>query len=128
MHDITYDQSFRANKSVFVFEDFLLCLGSDIQTKDKRYPTVTTLFQSFSRNTSEERMPEGYILTDPSLMYAVKGGAVRTSSEGSHTRAYIEHGTAPEAAKYHYYILKTRKSIGPSTIIQRESDKSNSTG
>ena len=67
MHDITYDQSFRANKSVFVFEDFLLCLGSDIQTKDKRYPTVTTLFQSFSRNTSEERMPEGYILTDPSL-------------------------------------------------------------
>ena len=108
MHDITYDQSFRANKSVFAFEDFLLCLGSDIQTKDKRYQTVTTLFQSFSRNTNEEIIPEGYILTDPSLMYAVKGGAVRTLCEGSHTRAYIEHGNAPEAAKYHYYILKNK--------------------
>ena len=121
MHDITYDQSFRANKSVFVFEDFLLCLGSDIQTKDKRYPTVTTLFQSFSRNTSEERMPEGYILTDPSLMYAVKGGAVRTSSEGSHTRAYIEHGTAPEAAKYHYYILKNKKKVLARQLLSNES-------
>lgn len=121
MHDITYDQSFRANKSVFVCEDFLLCLGSDIQTKDKRYPTVTTLFQSFSRNTSEERMSEGYILTDPSLMYAVKGGAVRTSSEGSHTRAYIEHGTAPEAAKYHYYILKNKNKVLARQLLSNES-------
>lgn len=121
MHDITYDQSFRANKSVFVCEDFLLCLGSDIQTKDKRYPTVTTLFQSFSRNTSEERMSEGYILTDPSLMYAVKGGAVRTSCEGSHTRAYIEHGTAPEAAKYHYYILKNKNKVLARQLLSNES-------
>ena len=121
MHDITYDQSFRANKSVFVFENFLLCLGSDIQTKDKRYPTITTLFQSFSRNTSEERMPEGYILTDPSLMYAVKGGVVRTSSEGSHTRAYIEHGTAPEAAKYHYYILKNKNKVLGRQLLSNES-------
>ena len=35
MHDITYDQSFRANKSVFVFEDFLLCLvSSKLKIKD----------------------------------------------------------------------------------------------
>ena len=121
MHDITYDQSFRANKSVFVFEDFLFCLGSDIQTKDKRYPTVTTLFQSFSRNTGEERIPEGYILTDPSLMYAVKGGAVRTSCEGSHTRAYIEHGNAPEAAKYHYYILKNKNKVLARQLLSNES-------
>ena len=121
MHDITYDQSFRANKSVFVFEDFLFCLGSDIQTKDKRYPTVTTLFQSFSRNTGEERIPEGYILTDPSLMYAVKGGAVRTSCEGSHTRAYIEHGNAPEAAKYHYYILKNKNNVLARQLLSNES-------
>lgn len=121
MHDITYDQSFRANKSVFVFEDFLFCLGSDIQTKDKRYPTVTTLFQSFSRNTGEERIPEGYILTDASLMYAVKGGAVRTSCEGSHTRAYIEHGNAPEAAKYHYYILKNKNNVLARQLLSNES-------
>lgn len=106
MHDITYDKSFRANKSVFVFEDFLLCLGSDINTKDKRYPTITTLFQSFDRNTSEEKTENGYILTDASLMYAVKRGAVRTRCEGSHTRAFIEHGKPAVNAKYQYYILK----------------------
>lgn len=121
MHDIAYDQSFRANKSVFVFEDFLLCLGSDIQTKDKRYPTVTTLFQSFSKNTSEERTKEGYILTDPSLMYVVKGGAVRTPITGSQTRAYIEHGMAPEGAKYHYYILKRKDKKTAKTLLSTNS-------
>lgn len=108
MHDIAYDPSFRANKSVFISEDFLLCLGSDIQNKDRNYPTVTTLFQSFSNNVNEEKTTEGYILTDPSLMYVVKGGAVRTHNEGSYTRSYIEHGKAPEASKYHYYILKRK--------------------
>ena len=131
MHDITYDQSFRANKSVFVFEDFLLCLGSDIQTKDKRYQTVTTLFQSFNSNTSEEKIPEGYILTDPSLMYAVKGGTVQTLCEGSHTRAYIEHGNTPESAQYQYYILKSKNkalarqllsNYSPIEIIAQDND------
>lgn len=121
MHDITYDQSFHANKSVFVFEDFLLCLGSDIQTKDKRYQTITTLFQSFNSNTNEEKIPEGYILADPSLMYAVKEGAVRTLCEGSHTRAYIEHGTAPESAKYHYYILKNKDKALARQLLSNDS-------
>lgn len=121
MHDITYDKSFRANKSVFVFEDFLLCLGSDIETKDKRYPAVTTLFQSFSKNTSKERTAEGYILTDPSLMYVVKGGAVRTPCEGFHTKAYIEHGVAPQAAKYHYYILKRKDKTFARQLLSDDS-------
>ena len=121
MHDITYDNSFRANKSVFVFEDFLLCLGSDIQTKDKRYPTITTLFQSFDKNTSKERIDEGYILTDPSLMYVVKGGAVRTLCEGTHTRAYIEHGAPAIDAKYQYYILKQKDKKTAKRLLSNHS-------
>ena len=121
MHDITYDNSFRANKSVFVFEDFLLCLGSDIQTKDKRYPTITTLFQSFDKNTSKERIDEGYILTDPSLMYVVKGGAVRTLCEGTHTRAYIEHGAPAIDAKYQYYILKQKNKKTAKRLLSNHS-------
>lgn len=120
MHDITYDPSFRANKSVFAFDDILLCLGSDIQNTDRNYPTVTTLFQSFSGNADKENVTGGYILTDPSLMYVVKGGAVRTHSENAYTRAYIEHGVAPEASKYHYYILKRKdKKIAKQLLSDR---------
>lgn len=131
MHDITYDRSFRANKSVFVFEDYLLCLGSDIQTEDKRYPVVTTLFQSFGKNTSEKRTKEGTILTDASLMYAVKKGVVRTQHEGTHTCAYIEHGSPARNAQYHYYILKhkDKKLAGqllsknsPIEVIEQDND------
>lgn len=108
MHDIAYDQSFKANKSVFVFNDFLLCLGSDIQNKDQTYPTVTTLFQSFDRNNDDYKTNKGYILIDPSLMYAIKQGVVRSKHEGAHTIAYIDHGRAPQNAKYQYYILKQK--------------------
>ena len=108
LHDITYDNSFRANKSVFVFDDFLLCLGSNIQNKDQAYPTVTTLFQSFNGNSSESKTVKGTILTDPSLMYAVQRGVVRTQNKDRHSIAYIDHGKAPQDAMYLYYILKQK--------------------
>lgn len=106
MHDITYDQSFRANKSVFIFDDILLCLGSDIQNKDQQHPTVTTLFQSFEGKISEENTAEGCILTEPSLTYVIKKGEVKVDRDNAYTRAFINHGTAPEAEQYQYYMLK----------------------
>ena len=108
MHDITYDKSFRANKSVFVFDDFLLCLGTNIQNKDQTYPTVTTLFQAFGGNGTNNRSDKGTILTDPSLMYVVKKGVVSTIDRGRHYIAYIDHGKAPQDAMYLYYILKQK--------------------
>jgi chondroitin-sulfate-ABC endolyase/exolyase len=38
--------SFRANKSVFFFENRIICLGSDIENTIIEYPTETTLFQT----------------------------------------------------------------------------------
>ena len=43
---ILFDSSFRARKSYFFFEDEIVCLGSDIRNDDKRYSTITTLFQN----------------------------------------------------------------------------------
>ncbi|MDC1107231.1 chondroitinase family polysaccharide lyase, partial [Prolixibacteraceae bacterium] len=49
-----YDASFKARKSVFFFDDKIVCLGSDIQTENGLYPTETTLFQTHLKS---EDMP-----------------------------------------------------------------------
>jgi len=41
-----YDDTFRATKSYFFFDNEIVCLGSGISNEDSRYNTVTTLFQS----------------------------------------------------------------------------------
>lgn len=45
LHDTVHDESFRALKTVFCFDDTLICLGSGIQNDDPEHPTETTLFQ-----------------------------------------------------------------------------------
>ncbi|MGL5675530.1 MAG: chondroitinase family polysaccharide lyase [Cellulosilyticaceae bacterium] len=48
-----YNGSHRARKSVFMFENRILALGSDIENNDSQYPTRTTLFQSYLRKSDE---------------------------------------------------------------------------
>lgn len=130
MHDISYDTSFRANKSVFAIGDYLLCLGSDIHNDDKAHNTVTTLFQSFDEAWKEEN-GGSYLLGDGSLLYALKADDLAFDKEGKRTCAYIRHGKAPEAAAYEYYIIKnnSRKLAGrllskksPVRVISRDND------
>lgn len=40
-----YADSLRANKSWFFFDDYILCLGSGIESCDPEHPVVTTLWQ-----------------------------------------------------------------------------------
>lgn len=42
---ILFDDTFRAKKSYFFIDNEIICLGSNINNGDKRYNTVTTLFQ-----------------------------------------------------------------------------------
>lgn len=46
LHDITYDTSFRAKKTMFYFGDMLYFMGSGITCKDATNPIHTTLFQN----------------------------------------------------------------------------------
>ncbi len=46
LHDTVHDTSFRATKTVFCFDDMLVCLGSDIQNSDGTHTTITSLFQT----------------------------------------------------------------------------------
>ena len=47
LHDTCYDPSFRATKSYFLFDNCIVCLGSDIACDDPGLPVETTLLQSF---------------------------------------------------------------------------------
>ena len=120
MHDISYDASFRANKSVFAIGDYLLCLGSDIHNDDKAHHTVTTLFQSFDESWKEGNNGNS-ILSDASLLYVVKTGELAFDKEGNRTCAYIRHGKAPEASAYEYYIIKNNDRKLAKKLLSKKS-------
>lgn len=48
-----YEGSHRARKSFFFFDNRIICLGSDIENNNDKYPTQTTLFQNYLNHTSE---------------------------------------------------------------------------
>ncbi len=47
LHEHFYDPSFRAYKTYFFFDNAIVCLGSNIETRDAAHATGTTLFQSW---------------------------------------------------------------------------------
>ena len=51
-HD-KYNGSHRATKSVFFFDNRIICLGSDIENTNTDYDTETTLFQNYLNEESE---------------------------------------------------------------------------
>ena len=46
LHDTEHNTSFRAVKTVFCFDDVIVCLGSGIENDDGGHATVTPLFQA----------------------------------------------------------------------------------
>lgn len=49
----THNSTFTFKKSTFVFDDMIVCLGSDINNNDEVNPTVTTLFQRLDNKTDD---------------------------------------------------------------------------
>ena len=121
LHDIAYDTTFRADKSVFFFKDWIFCLGSGISSGDPEHPVVTTLFQDFSGNGQVHETGIGWMAEDGSFLYAVKNGTVRTSKDGLYTRTWIEHGPAPENGSYGYFILKDKDAAEAARLLSDDS-------
>ena len=48
------DGRLKARKSIFAFGDRLLCLGSDIRSREDKYPTSTVLFQHYLKDAEKE--------------------------------------------------------------------------
>lgn len=59
-----YDESFRARKSVFMFGDRVIALGSDIENTDTKHNTETTLFQNHMEDNNNPIRIDGQKITD----------------------------------------------------------------
>jgi len=134
LHDTSFDPTFRANKSVFAFNDILLCLGSDICNDDTKHNTVTTICQSPSseKKARIESFNSGHLIYDDSgMLYAVKNGTTLIIGNEAFDITYLDHGKAPKGSDYHYYIVanndeKTAKTLlsedSPVNIIRQNND------
>ncbi|WHX26206.1 chondroitinase family polysaccharide lyase [Virgibacillus halodenitrificans] len=59
-----YDESFRARKSVFMFENRIIALGSNIENTDQQHETETTLFQNHMVDKKDPVRVNGKKVTD----------------------------------------------------------------
>ena len=131
----SHDGSFKFKKSMFCFDDIIVCLGSDIACADATNRINTTLFQSAAAAPTVEN---GIINTtfpyantlDPGVNWAIdswgSGYYVNASdslkisisnqsspnhngngtvTSGDFAKAWIDHGTAPTHASYEFVVL-----------------------
>jgi len=133
-HD-KYNGSLRARKSYFFFDNRIVCLGSDVESKIAEYPTETTLFQEYVPQEGATVIVEGervaafpytwkksgssWLVDAQGNAYFVRNGdvylrrsrqhsfdqATAQPAENDFTVAAISHGNAPTGAKYEYAVV-----------------------
>lgn len=106
-----FTPDFVARKSVFCFDNRMVCLGTGITNSNTEYPTETTLFQTKYNGKDSKVGDDGYWLHDGyDNYYHVVDGAVRSQvaeqesrhektravTKGKFSSAWIAHGKAPE--------------------------------
>ena len=118
-----YNDTHRARKSVFLFDNRVILLGSDIENKSD-YETHTTLFQNYlsdknSISKVEKIKNNNFILDTQNNLYKVVEGNLKYKNglqhsldqnkgiptENYYEMAYINHGKNPKNQKYQYAIL-----------------------
>jgi chondroitin-sulfate-ABC endolyase/exolyase len=127
-----YDGSHRARKSVFLFDDRVIAIGTGIANDDRVHETETTLFQTTRTGAvlvdgAETAWPyEGldlsprWMLDDKDLGYYLapgqRVGLTRGTQQSRHhgseaptsgdfSTAWIRHGSAPRDGHYEYAVL-----------------------
>ena len=116
-----YNGTHRARKSVFIFNNKAILLGSGIENNDSENETHTTLFQNYlgqNLKNSYIQKEDAIIDSQNNLYKIVEGDVVLKKgkqeskdqnsgekTENNYELAYINHGKAPRNGKYHYSIL-----------------------
>jgi hypothetical protein len=114
----------KANKSVLAYDGKLLCLGSNIMSKDSSHLVATNLFQIKVDDTTTQFHDDlkgnvilidpkgtGYLIVDKDVSHDVKeqtspdqsGNGAKSSAV--YDSAFIKHGVAPTSESYHYIIV-----------------------
>jgi chondroitin-sulfate-ABC endolyase/exolyase len=137
-HD-KYNGSLRAKKSIFFFDDKIVCLGSDIENKSAEYPTRTTLYQNVLNNLTDSLIStEDFLMDNVHTGYYIpKGQSIRLSKKRQHSRdqaldtpteglfatAWIEHGNAPSGAGYEYAVFPETTPEKMQSVVRQMSNK-----
>ena len=115
-----FTSDFVARKSVFCFDNRMICLGTGITNSNADYPTETTLFQTKFNGKEPKADNDDYWLHDGYYnYYHVVDGTVRSQvadqesrhektrekTAGKFSSAWIEHGKAPKDGTYEYMVL-----------------------
>ena len=116
-----YNGSHRARKSVFLFENIAVLLGSGIENDDVENETHTTIFQNYIGDDSKKIYTQNgnLILDSQNNLYKILEGDIVTKSGKQESRdqnsgektennfelTYINHGKAPKNKRYHYSVL-----------------------
>lgn len=133
IHDNAIDNSFYSDKSIFIFDNAIYCMGSGINDKSTTTPFYTTLFQNKKDRGSQVVTVNGEIVTENKTdlenpvirdnfgnAYIVHGGYTNIKSGTDYISAYINHGRRVVNKAYNYTWL-----IKP-TETQTEQYKNNS--
>ena len=118
-----YNDTHRARKSVFLFDNRVILLGSNIENISD-YETHTTLFQNYLSDKSniskvEKIKDSNFILDTQNNLYKVVEGKLKYKNglqysldqnkgiptENYYEMAYINHGKNPKNQRYQYAIL-----------------------
>ena len=115
-----FTPDFVARKSVFCFDNRMICLGSGITNSNSQYPTETTLFQTKYNQKQPEYGTDNYWLQDgyDNYYHVVTGDVhsqvaeqeslhekTRAKTKGTFSSAWINHGKAPKGDGYEYVVL-----------------------
>lgn len=115
-----YNGSHRARKSVFVFDNRAILLGSGIENNDSHHETHTTLFQNSLKDKNKSFTQVGNLILDSQQnLYKIEAGNVILKkglqqsfdqhnsrlTENPYELAYINHGKTPKGESYHFAVL-----------------------
>ncbi len=133
-----FDDTFRAIKYYYCLDDRIFCLGDGIENDDRRYRTITTLFQNttgegeactlthdgqaFSLEPGEERHFTSGVIGDlTGNFFTVSGGDVVVRREKGRVMAFFDHGFAPKNASYGYLVGIGRPAVNDFAVLRQDS-------
>ncbi|TKG96885.1 hypothetical protein EYV94_00180 [Puteibacter caeruleilacunae] len=137
IHDTAFNPTFWARKSVFFFDNLIVCLGDGIKNNDAEHGTETTLFQIYDHGKSlvvngKEAKKGSADFNDKVVfeapdnnLYLIPNGqqvkfyygeqkSINESGKGetvgTYYTAWLDHGNAPANATYEYAVIADHKN------------------
>ncbi len=118
-----YDKGHKATVSNFFYDNFVVCLGSDIENDIDEYETITTVYQ---KTTSFDKDKHRYYFKDAGNVVYRNGLQFSENQNGSgethgcFNLCYINHGYAPKGAEYQYAIGINGADELPYEVLQKD--------